>query len=317
LTAREVNPSLVIEFSHDDFVEKKLKPILGHRPKARLNVPDTVNWVTFSPDGTLLGAASDNVSIWNTNNMGEIVQLTGHDRAAVCVEFLADGTRVATSDYSSIWLWNVGTGAQISRVRAHNSWVFGVVASPDKACIASVGNDATLRTWDAETLRSIASHTFPGVTECLAYSLDAAIIAIGCGATIRLAESGTLAEVAKRRVHKSSIRTIGFSPDQRLLASAGFDAVVKLVDATSLRTVGHLRGHRVCVWRAVFSPCGRYLVSAGCGGVVKVWNVDTCAEVQTVNAGGDKVLGAAFSACGRWFAAGGDNRKVLIWEVEI
>ncbi len=132
------------------------------------------------------------------------------------------------------------------------------------------------------------------------------------------------------------LRSVAFSPDGRLLASAGGviapgkPGTIELWDSASGRLIRAWEAHGECVRCVAFSPDGGRIVSSSGGtrsepGEVKIWDTATGQELRRLSGLPAPVHGVAFSRDGRRLAAaaGGHDSigrsmpgEVLIWELD-
>jgi WD40 repeat protein len=81
--------------------------------------------------------------------------------------------------------------------------------------------------------------------------------------------------------HKGAVAHLEFSPDGKLLASAGVEYSIRIWDVESGKQVAVLRGHIDTVTRLTWSPKGKLLASASRDKSVRIWDVEKEKEVAT------------------------------------
>jgi WD40 repeat protein len=108
-----------------------------------------------------------------------------------------------------------------------------------------------------------------------------------------------------------SIRTVAFSPDDRILATAKLK--IKLWNVADGKEIMTLPGHTISISSLAFSPDGRILASAA-NGDVKLWDVASGRELKTFDVQGF-VNCLAFSADGKTLAGGTEFHYLYLWDV--
>jgi WD40 repeat protein len=120
-----------------------------------------------------------------------------------------------------------------------------------------------------------------------------------------------LKRVMHRRAHQDHGRSIAFSPDGELAASAAEDIV--LWNARTGEKIARME-HTAIVWSVAFSPDGRWLVSSHGDGAVLIWDVAERALAASLNQHSGAVRAVAFQPGSGVVASGSEDRTVTLWD---
>ena len=113
-----------------------------------------------------------------------------------------------------------------------------------------------------------------------------------------------------------SSHTVAFSPDGKILASAGSDKTVSLLDVGSRQFLPELLSVGDTVNTVSFSPKGTLLATGGYDGSVQLWDLGSRQPLgEPLRAHTDFVNSLAFSPDGKLLAAGSRGETVL-WDVD-
>jgi len=264
----------------------------------RVQFPDYVGTLAFSPDGRVLVAGGKKAVSLREVAGGKEVGRIKHDsdqslHAAVAAR--AGTIAVWGYDDASVRLFD-GTGVKELRrfhpdggpaKKSPDAWGWGIrigaSLSPDGKTLAIARDAGRVDLWGADNGKKVHALLSDSANRSshLAFSPDGTKLATtgsdnwGGDNTVRVWDVATGKELHPRDGHGSPISSIAFSPTGTRIATAGRDGAVHLWDASSGKHHLRLDGHRGRGPGVSFSSDGRWLTSwgsYGSEGALRVWD---------------------------------------------
>ncbi|KYC37617.1 hypothetical protein WA1_39830 [Scytonema hofmannii PCC 7110] len=112
----------------------------------------------------------------------------------------------------------------------------------------------------------------------------------------------------------TSILSVAFSPDSRLLATGDVNGEIHLWQIADGQPILNCKGHAGWVHSITFSPDGKMLCSASSDHTVKLWDVSDGSCLKTLVGHHQRVRSAVFSPDGKLIASGGSDATIRLWD---
>jgi hypothetical protein len=115
--------------------------------------------------------------------------------------------------------------------------------------------------------------------------------------------------------HYDIIYDAVWSPDESIVATAGYDRRIILHDARNGTLIRELKGHNGAVFDLEFSPDGTLLASASADATIKIWHVSTGERFDTLSQPQSEQYSVTFSPDGSYVYASGGDSRIRQWKV--
>lgn len=204
----------------------KIWDLATMKERAALYGQSPVQSVTFSPDGKLLAATSEELRVWDVAHGTEVVTLTGGpvNRAV----FSADGKWLAANPGGqfagyAVKIWNTNTWQEVADIPKEKGFIaFWLAFSDAKSAPPKIGNVQSLQLASGEE-----SHILWGSGQPMAVSPDGKWLAQAAGmpiGSVEIWDASTGQKLQSITAHRLTVIKLLFSRDGRWLVTVGQDS---------------------------------------------------------------------------------------------
>jgi WD40 repeat protein len=283
----------------------------------------------ISPDGTLFAAGDlyGTLKIFDSSNGKELRRMKAYERRGArnqvtCIAFGPDARLMATGcdENGDVKLWEVSSGKLVTTVRTGCATISSVDFSPDGGTLATTHFDGTLNQWNIAT-RVMTAVRKP---ECrksrvqltsLAFSADGKYIATGDReGRISLCEAGYEEDFSYLDSPSfQEISALAFSPDGRLLASAGYKRA-EIWNREERRLIRTIDAHTDYVTSLAFTQEGKILITGSADTTMRFFDAATgrlLATAMNIDRGADWVVTTPDGL----FDGSPEGQKLIEWRI--
>jgi WD40 repeat protein len=277
---------------------------------------------TLSSDGKWLATGSDDMTLrlWDTES-GALLSIVQNESQTFSPVFSPDNENLAAVCMRAfrVKVWEVKKLLTSPSYFAKLGLV--AIAPNGKTFLATDVEPKHTAMYDLSSGQPVFS--YPDLSNIHAdgsasFSPNGKLLAFKRGNTqsvVEVSEIATGKMVSMLYLNSSPILASAFSPNGKILITAGQGRDIKIWDTTSLAERTTLQGHSDKVFCLSFSPDGSRLASGGYDDTVKVWDIVNEKELITLRGHRAWIRDVSFSPDGKLLASASWDFTIKLWNV--
>jgi WD40 repeat protein len=242
----------------------------------------------FSPDSRYLASSDSNrnVHLWNAAS-GKLLRKVQFSHFSIAIAFSRDGSLTVGTQDGNVAILDTETGKTLRTLQARYP-IYSLAYSPDGQYLATGG---PIVLWNTKTGEKVKTPRAPGGVLSMVFSPDSRTLASAHMRGIARLWNITTEKLTHSLAPEVTMRTFGpyknpsvkvrmpltaivFSPDGKLVVTAGADKRVRVWQVSTGKIVQVLEGHTKSISGLSYSSDGKYLASCSLDGSIRVWPMD-------------------------------------------